>query len=207
MPDHLHCIWTLPPEDGDFSTRWNLLKGHFFRAVEKSERVSESRGKRRERGLWQRRFWAHLITDQVTLTATWIASTGTLSNMAGQSGLPIGRIRAFTTLWNEVFIQLRGGIQGNSNLMQVNDSKDAVHAGLPRSAPCGWLCRAPIRSERIGTCEARSEGRVSGMRRVNRPRHATLSRFARESRAARPWPARSPRCASPCRFVVPQRIL
>jgi hypothetical protein len=105
---------------------WNLLKGHFFRAVEKSERVSESRGKRRERGLWQRRFWAHLITDQVTLTATWIASTGTLSNMAGQSGLPIGRIRAFTTLWNEVFIQPRGGIQGNSNLMQVNDSKDAV---------------------------------------------------------------------------------
>jgi putative transposase len=64
MPDHLHCIWTLTPEDADFSTRWNLLKGHFSRAVEKGERVSERRGKRRERGLWQRRFWAHLITDQ-----------------------------------------------------------------------------------------------------------------------------------------------
>jgi putative transposase len=22
LPDHLHCIWTLPPGDADFSTRW-----------------------------------------------------------------------------------------------------------------------------------------------------------------------------------------
>ncbi|MFI3220393.1 MAG: transposase [Methylococcales bacterium] len=64
MPDHLHCIWTLPPDDADFSTRWNLLKGHFSRAIDKGERVSKSRDKRRERGIWQRRFWAHLIVDQ-----------------------------------------------------------------------------------------------------------------------------------------------
>ena len=64
MPDHLHCILTLPPNDADFSIRWNLLKGHFSRAIGKGERISESRNKRRERGLWQRRFWAHLITDQ-----------------------------------------------------------------------------------------------------------------------------------------------
>jgi putative transposase len=64
MPDHLHCIWTLPPDDADFSTRWNQLKGHFSRHIDKGERVSQSRGKRRERGLWQRRFWAHLIIDQ-----------------------------------------------------------------------------------------------------------------------------------------------
>jgi putative transposase len=24
MPDHLHCIWTLPPGDGDFSMCWHL---------------------------------------------------------------------------------------------------------------------------------------------------------------------------------------
>jgi putative transposase len=64
MPDHLHCIWTLPPEDADFSTRWNLLKAHFSRSIAKGEKVSASRNKRRERGIWQRRFWAHLITDQ-----------------------------------------------------------------------------------------------------------------------------------------------
>ena len=64
LPDHLHCIWTLPPGDTDFSMRWNLLKGHFSRAIEKGERISQSREKRRERGLWQRRFWEHLLRDQ-----------------------------------------------------------------------------------------------------------------------------------------------
>jgi putative transposase len=26
LPDHLHCIWTLPPGDADFATRWALIK-------------------------------------------------------------------------------------------------------------------------------------------------------------------------------------
>ena len=26
LPDHLHCIWTLPPGDADFSVRWNQIK-------------------------------------------------------------------------------------------------------------------------------------------------------------------------------------
>ncbi|MGR9000110.1 MAG: REP-associated tyrosine transposase [Gammaproteobacteria bacterium] len=64
LPDHMHCIWTLPSGDADFSTRWNLLKGHFSRTIDKGERVSISRAKRRERGLWQRRFWEHLIRDE-----------------------------------------------------------------------------------------------------------------------------------------------
>ena len=64
LPDHLHCIWTLPPNDPNFSMRWNLLKGHFSRAIEMSERISKSRLKRRERGVWQRRFWEHMVRDQ-----------------------------------------------------------------------------------------------------------------------------------------------
>jgi putative transposase len=64
LPDHLHCIWTLPPGDTNFSMRWNLLKGRFSRSIDKGERVSQSRQKRRERGLWQRRFWEHLLRDQ-----------------------------------------------------------------------------------------------------------------------------------------------
>ena len=64
LPDHLHCVWTLGPGDTDCSTRWSLIKGHFSRAIEKGERISQSRAKRGERGLWQRRFWEHLIRDQ-----------------------------------------------------------------------------------------------------------------------------------------------
>ncbi len=64
MPDHLHCIWTLPEGDVDYSGRWNLLKGFFSRGIAKGESISQSQIKRRERGLWQRRFWAHMLTDQ-----------------------------------------------------------------------------------------------------------------------------------------------
>ncbi|WP_370869430.1 transposase [Methylicorpusculum sp.] len=64
MPDHLHAIWTLPSDDGDYSVRWNMLKGRFSRAIDPGERISKSRQKRRERGIWQRRLWAHLIENQ-----------------------------------------------------------------------------------------------------------------------------------------------
>ena len=30
LPEHLHCLWTLPPGASDFSTRWSLIKAHFF---------------------------------------------------------------------------------------------------------------------------------------------------------------------------------
>ena len=64
LPEHLHCIWTLPAGDSDFSTRWSLIKGNFSRAIEKGEYRSETRRRRGERGLWQRRFWEHLIRDE-----------------------------------------------------------------------------------------------------------------------------------------------
>jgi putative transposase len=51
LPDHLHCVWTLEPGDTGFPTRWSLIKGHFSRAIEKGERISQSRAKRGERGL------------------------------------------------------------------------------------------------------------------------------------------------------------
>ena len=64
LPDHIHCIWTLPEGDSDFSTRWNILKGAFTKTIEKGERISASRKSRQERGVWQRRFWEHCIRDQ-----------------------------------------------------------------------------------------------------------------------------------------------
>lgn len=64
MPEHLHCIWTLPEGDADFSTRWNLLKGYFSRHLPGGESISQSRAGKRERGIWQRRFWEHCLRDQ-----------------------------------------------------------------------------------------------------------------------------------------------
>ncbi|MDP3332318.1 MAG: hypothetical protein Q8Q40_16500 [Methylococcaceae bacterium] len=62
--EQLPSIWTPPSGDSDYSTRWNLLKAHFSRSIDKGERLSASRISKRERGIWQRRFWAHLITDE-----------------------------------------------------------------------------------------------------------------------------------------------
>lgn len=50
LPDHLrlHCIWTLPPDDADFSTRWRLIKTRFARAVPAGEPLSERRARKGE---------------------------------------------------------------------------------------------------------------------------------------------------------------
>ena len=64
LPDHIHAVWTLPPADADFSVRWRLIKSRFARAVPTGERLSEVRKARGERGIWQRRFWEHLIRDE-----------------------------------------------------------------------------------------------------------------------------------------------
>ncbi len=68
LPDHLHCIWTLPPGDADFSTRWRLIKSAFARRIAAGERLSERRQRTGERGIWQRRFWEHTIRDEADLT-------------------------------------------------------------------------------------------------------------------------------------------
>ncbi|MEZ5463699.1 MAG: transposase [Lysobacteraceae bacterium] len=63
LPDHLHCIWTLPQGDADYATRWGLIKAKFSRALPAGERINASRQSRGERGIWQRRFWEHQIRD------------------------------------------------------------------------------------------------------------------------------------------------
>jgi putative transposase len=64
LPDHLHCIWTLPDSDADFSSRWQAIKAHFARTIPTSEQLSPRRQKKGERGIWQRRFWEHVIRDE-----------------------------------------------------------------------------------------------------------------------------------------------
>jgi putative transposase len=64
LPDHLHAIWTLPEDDANFSTRWRLIKTRFARAIPRTEWLSPTRAAKGERGIWQRRFWEHLIRDE-----------------------------------------------------------------------------------------------------------------------------------------------
>lgn len=66
LPDHLHCIWTLPADDGDIALRWSMIKRlttQGLRTVGLEFPVNASGRTRREGGLWQRRFWEHRIRD------------------------------------------------------------------------------------------------------------------------------------------------
>lgn len=69
LPDHLHAVWTLPPEDADFSIRWRKMKARFTRWSGLTGPLSPSKSRKREVGLWQRRFWEHAIRDDADYAA------------------------------------------------------------------------------------------------------------------------------------------
>lgn len=69
LPDHLHCVWRLPPDDADNATRWRQIKSLFSRALPTGEVRSSNRARKHERGIWQRRYWEHLIRDDRDLAA------------------------------------------------------------------------------------------------------------------------------------------
>ncbi|MGG8248786.1 transposase [Klebsiella aerogenes] len=50
LPEHMHCIWTLPECDSDYSGRWREIKKSFTRALAQSQ-------------IWQPRFWEHTIRN------------------------------------------------------------------------------------------------------------------------------------------------
>ena len=91
LPDHLHCVWTLPDRDSDYSTRWGAIKSRFSRLLRDGCRVgfnpteaircgqevgwnptlrrSRSKIAKGDAGVWQRRFWEHHIRDEADYRA------------------------------------------------------------------------------------------------------------------------------------------
>ena len=71
LPDHLHTIWTLPEGDANFSVRWKEIKRLFTKGylqqIGPGEHRNESRQKRGEAAVWQRRFWEHTLRDETDL--------------------------------------------------------------------------------------------------------------------------------------------
>ena len=68
LPDHLHMVWTLPSGDMDYPRRLAALKRAFTASwladggLEQA--VGSKRQHRRQRGVWQRRYWEHTIRDE-----------------------------------------------------------------------------------------------------------------------------------------------
>jgi len=74
LPDHMHCVWTLPAGDTGYSVRVGAIKGRFARMVLRSgftptpppanrHGVIGGRPTRGEQPVWQKRFYEHHIRD------------------------------------------------------------------------------------------------------------------------------------------------
>ncbi|MDO9014639.1 MAG: transposase [Polynucleobacter sp.] len=72
LPDHMHCVWILPPGDDDYSNRWKAIKIRFVRVLPRTERRSKVRVAKGERGIWQRRFWEHTIRNETDYARHWL---------------------------------------------------------------------------------------------------------------------------------------
>ena len=87
LPDHMHCVWTLPEGDADFSVRMAAIKARFTRDVRRSgftptppSNPYGAKGGRQRVGvnhdllkdeapIWQKRFWEHHIRDDAAFAA------------------------------------------------------------------------------------------------------------------------------------------
>lgn len=69
LPDHMHFIWTLPPETSDYSTRWKMIKTYFTKKwpLDSSSSQNLSGRQKGEQDILQRRFWEHWIRDEKDL--------------------------------------------------------------------------------------------------------------------------------------------
>ena len=64
LPDHMHCLWTLPTDDSDYPKRWKAIKTDFSKSLANAEARTAANIRRGERGIWQRRYWEHTIRDE-----------------------------------------------------------------------------------------------------------------------------------------------
>jgi len=68
LPDHLHAVWTLPPDDEDYSKRWGWIKKEFTKTwlehAQDAPAFAVERWNRR-RSVWQAKFWEHTLRDAV----------------------------------------------------------------------------------------------------------------------------------------------
>ena len=64
LPDHMHCVWTLPEGDADVPGRWRAIKIAFSKSLPLDTVRSPVPLRKGRRGIWQRRYWEHTIRDE-----------------------------------------------------------------------------------------------------------------------------------------------
>jgi putative transposase len=130
LPEHMHTVWSLPEGDADFSTRWRMIKSRFARSIPRQEPRSRVREARGERGIWQRRFWEHLIRDECNYARHIGIATSTRSSTPWCAGFRTGRIRLFIVTCTQAFSRPIG--QARRTLQASSES--GCDGGLRRAS-------------------------------------------------------------------------
>jgi len=135
LPDHLHAVWSLPPEDADYSTRLSLLKRHVSQAVRHLLPASQSasRHKRRELACGNGAFGNIRYEVMPMMPGTWIMFITIPSSMGSSPGSVIGRIQRF------IVTSLRPARSVSTGLRRCRAATNRRNrANHPRahSAPC-----------------------------------------------------------------------
>jgi putative transposase len=63
LPDHMHCLWTLPESDSEFPDRWRRIKAAFSKSLPDTKQALRPRLRKGELGIWQRGYWEHTVRD------------------------------------------------------------------------------------------------------------------------------------------------
>jgi len=115
LPDHLHAIWTLPADDDNYSSRWAIIKRQVSKICLKQfnqlEKISNSREKRQESGIWQRRFWEHQIRNDEDFERHLDYLLWNPVKHGYVQKLRIGLLHRFTVWWPKAYIRPTGAPQ------------------------------------------------------------------------------------------------
>jgi putative transposase len=126
LPEHIHCVWKFPEKDSDFSIRWLSIKGLFskeyLQLAGRQKQIPESRKRKGEVCLWQRRFWEHRIRDENDLQrhVDYIHYNPLKHKL-------VGRVEDWP--WSTYHRYVREGFYGNSNDFEGVNKNDVEAFG------------------------------------------------------------------------------
>ncbi len=151
LPDHMHCLWTLPEGDTDFPGRWRAIKTAFSKALPGAGVPSDFMVRRGERGIWQRRLWEHVIRDAGDHAVHMDYTHFNPASMGMFLRRWSGRIRRFGVAWRRDDIR-RGGVVARMSWRR------RASGGERKVAECAALFRptlAVLRSDGQSSCRGR----------------------------------------------------
>ena len=100
LPNHIHAIWTLPPDDADYSLRWRLIKTKFSAHFPRAENLSAPANSGGTNAVFGNGVFTN--TPCATKSICSVVQTTSISipsNMDYATMSAIGRFRRFTVMY------------------------------------------------------------------------------------------------------------